>query len=200
MSEVDKGIELNHSPVLFLDERNNPLTFIIKPCADKEAIREMIEFGGGEVVSIPGDYGITLIPEDVALIGNDEVFSIQYIKECCTRNKLLNLNSYRLNTESRYSDGFEVMDVLLKYTSWSDALKGIPYERSFYLLLSSSPSDSSFEDDLGNLELAPGPSSSHAVGPHLQTSCSNNRMDNNKSEKKSLEGSENPCGKWLEKR
>jgi hypothetical protein len=41
----EHSIELNHSPVLFLDERCYPLTFIIEPCRDMEAIREMIEVG-----------------------------------------------------------------------------------------------------------------------------------------------------------
>jgi hypothetical protein len=58
-------------------------------------ILKLFQFGGGEIVSTPGDYGITLIPPEVVLIGNDEVFSTHYIKDCCTRNKLLNLGLYR---------------------------------------------------------------------------------------------------------
>jgi hypothetical protein len=56
---------------------------------------KLFQHGGGEVVSTPGDHGITLIPPGVDLIGNDEVYSTEYIKECCTRNKLLDLKPYR---------------------------------------------------------------------------------------------------------
>jgi hypothetical protein len=44
MSDMEEMfMELTHSPVLFLDERGDPLTFVIKPCLEKEALREMIE-------------------------------------------------------------------------------------------------------------------------------------------------------------
>jgi hypothetical protein len=33
---------------------------------------------------------------------------------------------FRLNTVSQFPDNFDVMDVMLKYTSWSAALKGHP--------------------------------------------------------------------------
>jgi hypothetical protein len=33
---------------------------------------------------------------------------------------------FRLNRVSQFPDNFDVMDVLLKYTSWSAALKGLP--------------------------------------------------------------------------
>jgi hypothetical protein len=56
---------------------------------------KLFQHGGGEVVSTPGDHGITLIPPEVDLIGNDEVYSTEYIKECCTRNRLLDLKPYR---------------------------------------------------------------------------------------------------------
>lgn len=56
---------------------------------------KLFQHGGGEVVSTPGTHGITLIPPDVHLIGNDEVYSTEYIKDCCTRNKLLDLKPYR---------------------------------------------------------------------------------------------------------
>jgi hypothetical protein len=41
--DEENSIRLGHAPVLFLDERGNPLLFVIKPCKDKEALREMIE-------------------------------------------------------------------------------------------------------------------------------------------------------------
>jgi hypothetical protein len=41
--EEENLVRLDHAPVLFLDEKGNSLTFVIKPCKDKEALREMIE-------------------------------------------------------------------------------------------------------------------------------------------------------------
>ncbi|XP_069680896.1 uncharacterized protein [Periplaneta americana] len=121
-----------HSPVLFVDETFRSLHFVIKPCSQKRLIRDMITAGGGEVVSNPGDYGITLIPPNVALIGNDEVFSIDFIKDCCAANKLLDLKPYsilcllfRLNDESRFSDDFDPMAVLLKLQTWEEARNGV---------------------------------------------------------------------------
>jgi hypothetical protein len=43
--EEENSVLLDHAPVLFLNERGIPLTFVIKPCKDKEALREMIEVG-----------------------------------------------------------------------------------------------------------------------------------------------------------
>jgi hypothetical protein len=43
--EEENSVRLNHAPVLFLDETGNSLIFVIKPCKDKEALREMIEVG-----------------------------------------------------------------------------------------------------------------------------------------------------------
>ncbi|XP_069680899.1 uncharacterized protein [Periplaneta americana] len=116
-----------HSPVLFVDETFRSLHFVIKPCSQKRLIRDMITAGGGEVVSNPGDYGITLIPPNVALIGNDEVFSIDFIKDCCAANKLLDLKPYRLNDESRFSDDFDPMAVLLKLQTWEEARNGVTF-------------------------------------------------------------------------
>jgi hypothetical protein len=46
----------------------------------------MIE--GGEVVATPGDHGITAIPPEVDVGGDDEVCSAEYIKDCCKSNRL----------------------------------------------------------------------------------------------------------------
>jgi hypothetical protein len=43
--EEENSLRLDHSPVLFLDEKGNSLIFVIKPCKEKEALREMIEVG-----------------------------------------------------------------------------------------------------------------------------------------------------------
>jgi hypothetical protein len=44
MSDLEgTSILLDHAPVLFVDEKARPLTFVIKPCREKEALREMIE-------------------------------------------------------------------------------------------------------------------------------------------------------------
>lgn len=43
--EEENLVPLDHAPVLFLDEKGNSLTFVIKPCKEKEALREMIEVG-----------------------------------------------------------------------------------------------------------------------------------------------------------
>lgn len=200
--EEENSVRLDHAPVLFLDEKGNSLIFVIKPCKEKEALREMIEHGGGEVVSTPDAHGITLIPPEVDLIGNDEVYSTEYIKDCCTRNKLLDLKPYRLNTVSQFPDNFEVMDVLLKYTSWSAALKGLPYEKSLYPYISSSPSDSSCYSDDDDFELALPSASSHDVQPHVQN-CIRSEKTNNGREKSSKEkttAAGSSGSKWFDKR
>jgi hypothetical protein len=43
--EEENSVRLDHAPVLFLDEKGNSLMFVIKPCKEKEALREMIEVG-----------------------------------------------------------------------------------------------------------------------------------------------------------
>jgi hypothetical protein len=43
--EEENLVRLDHAPVLFLDEKGNSLIFVIKPCKEKEALREMIEVG-----------------------------------------------------------------------------------------------------------------------------------------------------------
>jgi hypothetical protein len=45
MNDEENSVRLDHAPVLFLDEKGDSLKFIIKPCKDKEALREMIEVG-----------------------------------------------------------------------------------------------------------------------------------------------------------
>jgi hypothetical protein len=36
-----------------------------------------------------------LIPPEVEVAGDDEVYSAEYIKDCCKRNRLLDLKPYR---------------------------------------------------------------------------------------------------------
>ncbi|PNF14803.1 hypothetical protein B7P43_G07011 [Cryptotermes secundus] len=163
----------------------------------QKIIPYVITHGGGEVVSTPGAHGITLIPPEVHLISNDEVYSTEYIKDCCTRNKLLDLKPYRLNTMSHFPDNFDVMDVMLKYTSWSAALTGLPYEKSLYPYITSSPSDSSCYSDDEDFELAHPSASNCDVQPHVQKkqkivrqigSCdSESELENSKDSRRSKE-------------
>ncbi|KAJ9584174.1 hypothetical protein L9F63_021471, partial [Diploptera punctata] len=84
--------------------------------------------GGGVVCKEPTEYSITFVPPDYTVVG-DEVFSYEYIKDCCEQNVLLELKPYRLNKTSKYPDNFDPLDVFMKYTTWEDALNGKPYER-----------------------------------------------------------------------
>jgi hypothetical protein len=43
MDDKENSVRLDHAPVLFLDEKGSSLLFVIKPCTDKEALKEMIE-------------------------------------------------------------------------------------------------------------------------------------------------------------
>jgi hypothetical protein len=36
-----------------------------------------------------------LIPPEVEVIGDDEVYSVEYIKDCCKRKRLQDLKPYR---------------------------------------------------------------------------------------------------------
>lgn len=45
MDDEDDSVHLGHAPVLFLDEKGDSLKFVIKPCKDKEVLRELIEVG-----------------------------------------------------------------------------------------------------------------------------------------------------------
>ncbi|PSN29907.1 hypothetical protein C0J52_20262 [Blattella germanica] len=151
---------MNHSTVLFCDDNARGLHFILK-IADNEDIIKKIKHGGGRILQRVSDNSITFVSPDKNVDETEEMYSTQYIEDCCSVNRILDLKPYRLNKKkSKFPKDFDVMDVFLKYTTWNNALEGRSFERCL-------PSDSS--SDVGDNDNYSGYNSSDCCDEHHRT-------------------------------
>ncbi|KAJ8880772.1 hypothetical protein PR048_017243 [Dryococelus australis] len=121
LSVQDKKFSVN--PTLFLNFRGDALVFYIKPCKERTRLRKIIESGNGFVVSSRGQHSVTFAADDETYDGDDEVFSVRYIDDCCKFGKQLDLKEYRVNKISRFGSGFDVMEVFVRNITWERAEK-----------------------------------------------------------------------------
>ncbi|XP_046394420.1 telomeric repeat-binding factor 2-interacting protein 1-like isoform X1 [Ischnura elegans] len=116
-------------PVLFLDDEGTPLEFALRGYSSDSSyssVSLLIKKGGGILhVKRDGPHTILLEKPESRMFCEGECFSIMYITDCCEANRLLDLNKYRLNKNSKYCQDYDANLILLKKKSWRD----IPLKR-----------------------------------------------------------------------
>ncbi|PSN31617.1 hypothetical protein C0J52_18043 [Blattella germanica] len=108
---------------VFINSSGEPYQFYIHDFSEKKRIAKLIKWCHGVVEEDSGGEYTLQLASPYFKVGNDEVFSIEYVIDCCARKKTLNIKNYRLNKTSQYNDDFNPMDVLKRRLSWSEAEK-----------------------------------------------------------------------------
>ncbi|XP_076048677.1 uncharacterized protein LOC143029709 isoform X2 [Oratosquilla oratoria] len=110
---------------LFITVQGFPMTFSLSPlCPERKEIQNIVEMWGGTVTgAVGGLHTIRLVDSQGSghtISGSDDVFKLQYVRDCVEAQELLDLKKYRVKP-SVYTDEVDVMDILLGNSSWKDA-------------------------------------------------------------------------------
>ncbi|XP_075997582.1 telomeric repeat-binding factor 2-interacting protein 1 [Genypterus blacodes] len=96
------------SPVLFMTEDGEPMSFYVRPCSAKSYLNCYIKAGGGVLSNVQKPGTILLIdPEESYAIPENTVLSyvsINYVRDCVKQNVQLDLDQYRLQSEEKKTE------------------------------------------------------------------------------------------------
>ncbi|KAJ8297839.1 hypothetical protein KUTeg_024370 [Tegillarca granosa] len=101
MAATKSPSKMKHSRFLFIHENGDPMIFYMRPCAERSLLKPDIEHGGGEVTAKVVKHSIKLAG-DTDYISTDDYFSTRFIKDCVKANKILDLETYRLNISKSF--------------------------------------------------------------------------------------------------
>ncbi|XP_022258359.1 uncharacterized protein LOC111089702 [Limulus polyphemus] len=92
---------LTHSKVLFVKANGTPMQFYMRPSAEKEKLRPLIEHGGGVVTSkLTSDAYKLVEPGSRVLTCDENTVRSKYIVDCVESNTLFNIEDYLIKTET----------------------------------------------------------------------------------------------------
>ncbi|CAL4142219.1 unnamed protein product, partial [Meganyctiphanes norvegica] len=121
---VHDPIDMNLMQLLiyFMADNARVPVFSYKLC-HKIPMKDVLHKCGGQLHAKSGGLNtIRLLP-----LGDkptqDEVFSSQYVYDCVRHQELLDLNKYRINKTSLYTDDIDVMEILLGNCTWADCTR-----------------------------------------------------------------------------
>ncbi|XP_046979606.1 uncharacterized protein LOC124544910 isoform X1 [Schistocerca americana] len=109
---------VNRTLFLYRDGvRLHRMKFYIYECAERDALKAMIQERCGIVVETKGEHVVCFARQCQDLEDGGELFSTEYIKQCCENNVLLDLKKFRLGKKPDCSN-VDPLEVLKGIASW----------------------------------------------------------------------------------
>ncbi|XP_077384634.1 telomeric repeat-binding factor 2-interacting protein 1 isoform X2 [Festucalex cinctus] len=93
-------VQCDISPVLFMTEEGEPMSFYLRPGPTKKELQPLIKAGGGIMCNVQKPGSILLIdPVEIGTVSEStapQYVSIKYIDDCVKKGEQLNLEDYRM--------------------------------------------------------------------------------------------------------
>ncbi|XP_048211055.1 telomeric repeat-binding factor 2-interacting protein 1 isoform X2 [Perognathus longimembris pacificus] len=91
-----------HSSTLFVREDGSPMSFYVRPSPAKRRLSTLILHGGGTVCRVQEPGAVLLAqPGEAAAEAAGDFISTQFILDCVERNERLELEAYRLGSDTK---------------------------------------------------------------------------------------------------
>ncbi|XP_053399667.1 telomeric repeat-binding factor 2-interacting protein 1-like [Mercenaria mercenaria] len=118
--------KFKHSKDLFQNADGSSMVFFMRPCNQRQELRPLIEYGGGKVTSkVLKDS--TKLAEKGSMVSGDDYISAHFIEDCVKQNKLLPVDSYRVQPGTRVRSPSGDSDVSKYSFSSNDSMSPAGY-------------------------------------------------------------------------
>lgn len=112
----------NNTLFLYRDGvRLHRMRFYIYECTERNDLKSMIQERCGIVVQTKGEHVVCFAAQYLDL-EDGEIFSTEYIKQCCERNMLLDLKNFRLGKNPVFPN-VDPLEVLKGIASWPQNIR-----------------------------------------------------------------------------